>query len=42
MEFLSFHNQFVADLLADDKHNNLAIFYIIQGTKISCPQFKLG
>jgi hypothetical protein len=42
MEFLPFHNQFVADLLAHDEHNNLVFFHIIQGAKISCAQFKLG
>jgi len=38
MEFLHFHNQFVADLAADDEHNNLIFFHIIQGAKVSRAQ----
>src|ERR1700736_5797700 len=42
MEFLTFHNQFVSDFSPDDQDDDFVPFNIIEGTQVSCPQFKLG
>jgi hypothetical protein len=42
MELLTFHNQFVAQLAADDENDNLISLDILQGTQISRPQLELG
>jgi len=42
MELLAFHNQFVPHLASDDQDDNFISLDIIQGTQVSCPQFKLS
>jgi hypothetical protein len=42
MKLLAFHYEFVADFLADDQNHNLVSLDIIQGTQVSCAQFKLS
>jgi len=42
MELLAFHNQFAPHLTSDDQDDNLISLDIIQGTQVSCPQFKFS
>jgi hypothetical protein len=42
MEFLSFHDEFIADLAAHEKNDHFAFIDIIQDTQIARAQFELG
>jgi hypothetical protein len=42
MELLSFHNQLIAYLSANEKHDNFAFINILQNTKVSHSQFVFG
>jgi hypothetical protein len=39
MKLLAFHDQFVANLPADDEKDDLGLFYIIQHSEITRMQF---
>src|SRR4051794_4584208 len=42
MEFLSFHNEFITDLAAENQQNHLRPFHIIQRAEIADTEFKFG
>jgi hypothetical protein len=42
MEFLSFHDQLIAGLSADEEQQNLVFMNIIQDTKVARAQLKFG
>ena len=42
MKFLTFHNEFISDLAADDEQNHFCAFHIIQYAKITGAELELG
>jgi hypothetical protein len=42
MEFLTFHDQLVADFAAHEEYDNFVLLDIIQGTQVSRTQLEVG